>query len=97
MTYFLLMTRHVSVAEAKAKAKAKAKAQLSALLSAVEGGDSVTITKHGRPVACLMPAPKRVVRQGGELLANPEWASFVPPPDLFAPMTDEELRAEGWR
>ncbi len=91
MTYFLVMTRHVSVAEAKAKA------QLSALLSAVEGGDSVTITKHGRPVACLMPAPKRVVRQGGELLANPEWASFVPPPDLFAPMTDEELRAEGWR
>lgn len=35
---------------------ADAKAQLSALIAAVEAGESVTITKHGRPVANLSPA-----------------------------------------
>lgn len=35
---------------------ADAKAQLSALVAAVEAGETITITKHGRPVANLSPA-----------------------------------------
>lgn len=34
----------------------EAKAQLSALLERVARGEEVTITKHGRPVAKLVPA-----------------------------------------
>lgn len=33
----------------------EAKTNLSALLERVEGGESVVITKHGRPVARLIP------------------------------------------
>ncbi len=33
----------------------EAKTRLSALLDEVAGGETVTITKHGRPVALLMP------------------------------------------
>jgi len=75
---------------------ADTKAQLSALLADVERGETVTITRHGRPVAILapLPAPKR--RQGGEFLDNPAWDAFVAAPDLFAPLSDEEARAEGW-
>ncbi|MFT3797375.1 type II toxin-antitoxin system Phd/YefM family antitoxin [Microbacterium sp.] len=35
---------------------AEAKAHLSALVAAVEAGEAITITKHGRPVANLSPA-----------------------------------------
>jgi prevent-host-death family protein len=37
----------------------EAKTHLSRLLDEVEKGDSVTITKHGRPVARLVPAHGR--------------------------------------
>lgn len=33
-----------------------AKTHLSSLIEAVERGESITITKHGRPVARLVPA-----------------------------------------
>ena len=33
----------------------EAKTYLAALLARVEGGESITITKHGRPVARLVP------------------------------------------
>lgn len=35
----------------------EAKTRLSALLDMVERGERVTITRHGRPVAVLVPAP----------------------------------------
>jgi prevent-host-death family protein len=37
---------------------AQAKANLSALLDRVEGGEDVVITRHGRVVAHLSPAPR---------------------------------------
>ncbi len=45
---------------------AEAKNRLSELIRAVEGGDRVVITRHGRPVARLAPAPahRRQVRLG---------------------------------
>ena len=46
---------------------AEAKNRLSQLIRAAEGGESVVITRNGRPVAQLMPAParRRKVRLGG--------------------------------
>jgi prevent-host-death family protein len=38
----------------------EAKTHLSALLDRAEAGEEVTITKHGRPVARLLPATPRV-------------------------------------
>ena len=88
MTYFPVMTRQVSVADAKAR--------FSALVSAAEEGEIITITRHGKPVATLRATPTTAVRQGGDLAGNPEWDNFVVPDDLFRPMTDDEVRAEGW-
>jgi prevent-host-death family protein len=46
---------------------AEAKNRLSQLVRAAESGESVVITRNGRPVAQLMPAParRRKVRLGG--------------------------------
>jgi prevent-host-death family protein len=46
---------------------AEAKNRLSQLVRAVEGGESVVITRNGRPVVQLLPAParRRKVRLGG--------------------------------
>jgi prevent-host-death family protein len=45
---------------------AEAKNRLSELIRAVEGGDRVVITRHGKPVARLAPPPpkRRPVRLG---------------------------------
>jgi prevent-host-death family protein len=40
----------------------EAKNKLSALLDRVEQGEEVTITRHGRPVARLVPASREVDR-----------------------------------
>ena len=57
------MTRSIGAFEAKNR--------LSELLQLVENGEEVTITKHGRPVARLVPAgrhdPARVQRAIEEL------------------------------
>ncbi len=78
---------------------ADAKAHLSALVSQVEKGAEITITRHGKPVARLVPVtPEKVVRKGGELAGDPRWENFSRDyATIFAPLnTDEELRAEGW-
>lgn len=38
----------------------EAKTHLSALLERAEAGEAITITKHGRPVARLVPTSQRV-------------------------------------
>lgn len=79
---------------------ADAKAHLSALVSQVEQGAEITITRHGKPVAKLVPVqPKKVLRKGGQLAHVPGWENitFEDIQRIFAPLnTDEELRAEGW-
>ena len=55
-----------------------AKNQLSALLKAVEGGESVVITRNGKPVAQLTSPPpaKRKVILGamkGKITMSPGW------------------------
>jgi len=55
----ILKAMDVSIAEAKNR--------LSQLVRAAEGGEEVLITRNGRPVAQLVPAPakRRKVRLGG--------------------------------
>ena len=49
----------------------QAKTQLSQLLDQVEKGESVTITRHGRPVAVLTPvAPARSAKTGEQWVAE---------------------------
>ena len=49
----------------------QAKTQLSQLLDQVEKGESVTITRHGRPVAVLAPVePARPAKTGAQWLAE---------------------------
>lgn len=72
---------------------AEAKARISALLDKVEEGEEVTITRHGKPVARLVPAPVGPVRrQAGDW----GWTPGAYDPDVFKPMTEEEARDEGW-
>ncbi|HEY1932118.1 MAG TPA: type II toxin-antitoxin system prevent-host-death family antitoxin [Acetobacteraceae bacterium] len=74
----------------------EAKTNLSHLLSEVEHGKEVTIARSGVPVARLVAIQGKINRQPGLLVAKAGWESFVYDPSLFAPMTDEELRKEGW-
>ena len=53
------------------------------------------IARNGKPIARLTRLPL-VCRQPGILRDTPEWRDFAYDPATFAPMTDEELAAEGW-
>jgi len=48
----------------------EAKTHLAALLDQVERGERVTITRHGRPVAVLMPPPGLPGRTAEEAVAG---------------------------
>ena len=57
---------------------AEAKNRLPELIRAVEDGESIVITRHGKPVAQLRPAPatRRKVRFGtmrGRIKLKPGW------------------------
>lgn len=65
----------------------EAKTHLSALLERVERGESITITRHGTPVARLVPVerrdPERIKRLidrfeaiGQEQTLNGDWREF---------------------
>jgi prevent-host-death family protein len=70
---------------------AEAKAHISALVAEVEAGGEITITKHGKAVARLVSAPSKIVREPGDWCMPGEFD-----PSIFAPMTDAEMREEGW-
>ena len=67
---------------------AEAKNRLPELIKAVEDGESVTICRHGKPVADLV----RTVRAGGgkRTLGTLEGKIAEIDPDWWKPMTDEE-------
>ena len=72
---------------------AEAKAMFSALLERVAAGQEVIITRHGKPVARVLPIePGPISREPGVL----GWKPGSYDPASFAPMTDEEMAAEGW-
>lgn len=67
----------------------EAKAKLNALLSEVAGGETVTITSHGRPVAVLSKA-EPTVRKLGQFAGQVSLTG-----DFDAPLSDEELALWG--
>lgn len=71
-----------------------AKTHLSALLERVEKGESITITKHGRPVARLVPAPLHARRQVPDRVppTPEELARFMREYDERVAL----VRANGW-
>jgi prevent-host-death family protein len=70
---------------------AEAKAHLSALVTEAEVGTEITITRHGKPVARIVGAPRQTSRTPGDWGWRGTYDKSV-----FAPMTDEEAREEGW-
>ena len=63
---------------------AEAKNRLTELIRAVEDGETVVITRHGKPVAQLAPPPaeRRQVRLGGmkaRIRLAPGWDAPVDP------------------
>jgi prevent-host-death family protein len=83
VTRLLVMDKMITLAEAKA--------HLSALVSEAEDGAEITITRHGRPVARIVGAPRAVTRTPGDWGWSGSYDKSV-----FAPMTDEQAGEEGW-
>jgi prevent-host-death family protein len=70
----------------------EAKAHFSELLRRVEAGETVTVTKHNKPIAEMRPVePKTKGRRLGAFEGEFE-GEFAIPANAFAPMTEEELR-----
>jgi prevent-host-death family protein len=74
----------------------EAKTTLSQLLSQVEHGEEVVIARNGVPVARLVGIQPPIRREPGILRGDLAWKDFVYDPALFAPMTEQEMEAEGW-
>jgi prevent-host-death family protein len=70
---------------------AEAEADLFALVAEAEAGTEIVITRDGRPVARIIGAFTKVKRVAGD------WGWTGPfDKSVFAPMTDDEMREEGW-
>jgi prevent-host-death family protein len=83
MTNKLVMNKSVTLAQAKA--------HLSALITQAAEGAEITVTRHGRPVARIVSATTNVKRASGDW----GWPGSYDK-SLLAPMTDEQMREEGW-
>ena len=73
----------------------QAESTMSELLTCIAAGEEIVIERDGTPVARLVQVPP-IQREAGILRREPGWANFVYDQAVFAPMTDEEMAAEGW-
>jgi prevent-host-death family protein len=72
-------------------------AKLEALLDEVEQGEEVVIERDGEPVAKLTRIEQSQRRpEPGAWRKYPGWENFQYDASIFAPMTEEEMREEGW-
>ena len=55
---------------------ADAKARFSELLARAEAGETITIRRHGRPVAQLVPTPTRASTPEDRLKAWEAWEAY---------------------
>ena len=74
----------------------KAKTTLSALVMAVERGETVVIARNGVPVVRMEPVGPVIERRPGAWRTEPGWENYEFDPKVVAPMTDAELEEEGW-
>ena len=56
---------------------AEAKNNFTHLLDRVQGGEKITITRHGKPIAELSPSPRLTVEKRSRLLVYPQQSWFV--------------------
>lgn len=77
---------------------AQAKAHLSALLDQVARGESVTLTKRGKPVARIIPAEQRPEKPKLDLRALEQFRSKLPKSRVDSVTTMRKMRdeADGW-
>lgn len=73
----------------------EAKTHLSRLLDEVAGGEEITITKHGVPVAVLVPPPEKKRRSTSEVIE--ELREFRKGVRLGDDLTIRDLIQEGRR
>jgi prevent-host-death family protein len=66
----------------------EAKAHFSEVLKRVEAGETVTVTRHNKPIAEMRPVD--AVAEPRRLGTHEGW--FEAPDEAFAPLTDEELK-----
>lgn len=71
----------------------KAKAVFSVLLKRAAAGHEVIITRHGKPIARVLPVDLAPINREPGILG---WKPGSYDPAVFAPMTNEEAAAEGW-
>ncbi len=75
----------------------EAKSKLSQLLIQAERGEEVVISRHGTPVARLVPCRDGQTAQPGAWQSLPGWEQYEYDPAALAPIaTDAELAEEGW-
>jgi prevent-host-death family protein len=72
----------------KVLSAAEAKAKLSELLDRAARGEEITITRHGKPVARIVPAAELPPRKPGR------WKGLVQfdPDVFFEPPTEQDLK-----
>ena len=70
----------------------EAKTNLSRLLAEVEKGAEVTIARAGKPVARLVPVQEKPRRKFGSMK---HLITGEIPDEVFAPMSDDELKEWG--
>lgn len=83
---------HYSDHMAKTVSATEAKARILALLDEVESGEEIEITRHGRPVARLVPARPATRLKG--LFAGQVWQA-VSDDELMRPI-DAEWFTDDW-
>lgn len=64
----------------------EAKTQLSKLLARVEAGEEITLSRHGKPVALLVPVPKPQARR----VPPAEWKGKIWMSDDFDEFTEQD-------
>jgi prevent-host-death family protein len=74
----------------------EAKTHLSSLLTQAEQGEDIVIARNGAPVARLVRVQPPAKRVRGEWRNLPEWRDFAYDPGIFEPMSDQQIREEGW-
>ncbi len=74
----------------------QAKTHLAALLSEMEQGEDIVIARNGTAAARLVRVEQAAKRVPGSWNAQPGWENVTFDPQMFAPMTDEELKDAGW-
>lgn len=75
---------------------AEAKAQLSAIIEMVEAGETVTITKRGKPVVKLIPANALPIKPKMDLEELRRFRATIPPlkisgAEMIRRMRDDEI------